>query len=1030
MKNNSLVMIAKKPLLSGLFGFSITVSTCISAQTLQNPQLSDVPLQAQGSVEPNLMILIDSSGSMKRELDSDLDALTAAESRLGVAKTAAKTFIGELGNVRVGIAKFNGENGATIMQGLSSLDDASRTTLNSKIDDIQPDGKTPLAEALADLGRYFVEGYEDQQVMPNPDGSASMLTSADILGTGPSYTYTNGGGNEVTTSKPNKNVDGTVSGAAIQQYCQKNFILTLTDGAPNGDSARTTYLEDFDGDGNSDAADALDDVAKALYDIDWRTDLQDKNNISSHFIGFASSDVQNSTLLQSAAGWGHGTYEYADSANSLLASLNNAFSSIAGTTGTQSSVAFNSTSLDAGSVIYSAQFDTSNFSGRLYARSLDPQRGRVDRTLWEASEQLGDNADREIITYLGGKGVPFTATALDTSSPDSDHESDLGFSDSANAPDAAWVDRLMYIRGDTSKDGTGTFRQRGTFSRLADASIAGDPKLLGDIVHSTPVYVGEPELNWPNYFANPSQSATYYEQFRIHNEGRTPMVYVGANDGMLHGFNAENGAEVFAYVPSLVLNSSLEQGLHAFTDSIYNHNYYVDLTPTVSDVYIDMDGDRKEEWSTVLIGGLRRGGKGYFALNITDPSLLAAAETGTNAEQIVMWEFDGASGSNDLGYSFSEAQVARLNNGRWAAIFGNGYDSVNGVAGLFIVYLDGGLDGWSDADWEFISTEVGPDASGRKNGLSSPRLIDLDGDRIVDRVYAGDLQGNMWAFDLSDQDADIHGGDDADQWGIAGNAPLFTGPNSGQPSGAIMAAPLVARNTAVATGAAPNLLVMFGTGQYLNAADLEDNLAGAFYAVWDHGRTGITAADLANRELVDGTYGREIGDPATTSTVALNWDNPHQGWRMNLELGNHDAVTLSGYAGERVISAPTLRRNTLFFSTISPSLAPCASSGKGYLMSLDFRTGAAGDDAVADFNNDGQINAQDEGYVGMEFTGCIGGNCSSDSGGSNPGMPGQSGFIGDVRCTPGSSGDVVCDDIDVGDEPREGRLSWEEFSPR
>ena len=1004
MQNKRQNNFAIKPLLSGLFGFSIAFSTCISAEPLT---LSEVPLQATGKVEPNLMILLDSSGSMGNDLAS-------GETRLVAAQAAATQLVRGLGDLRVGLAQFNGSDGATMLKGLTSISEAgARDDLVTKINAITAGGNTPLGEALGELGRYYVEGYANQEVTIHPghDTAEGTHNAGDVLALEPNY---NG------VAKP-----GTGENSAIQHYCQANFILALTDGLPTSDDPVSTHVSDYDLDGNSEDNDVLDDVARALFDIDLRPDLTDpndpnhKNNIISYFIGFADPDLADNALLQSAGTQGGGSYQFADNASSLAASLNDTVNAISNSVGTQASVAFNSTSLDIGSVIYSAKFDTSDFSGRLYARSLNPDTGRIQSTLWEASEELADETSgtRDIITYYGGVGVPLqaTSTGVDGNPTDSAHEDDLNFNDTTGAADAAWVDRLNYLRGDTTNDGTGSFRQRGNFSALVD-NFTG-PKLLGDIVHSTPIYVGKPELNWPATFGGNNNNEKY-EQFRIDEQDRTPMVYVGANDGMLHGFNAETGEEVFGYVPSLVLDSARYEGLHSFTHSDYSHNYYVDLTPTVSDIYINVDTTgNQDEWVSVLVGGLRGGGQGYFALNVTDPDNLDEA----HADEVVLWEFDGATDSANLGESYSEAQIAKLANDKWAVIFGNGYNSDSGQAGLFIVYIEDGIDGtWSAGDWKFIPTGVGTDASGRKNGLSSPRLIDLNGDRVVDRVYAGDLMGNMWSFDLS--------ATSDSSWAVHGGKPLFSaGADAGQPDRAILAAPLVARNTAV-TGAGANVLVMFGTGQYLNSGDLTDNGAGSFYAVWDNDHTvsnpSIVTSDLALKALTTDNVARII-DTANSDT--LDWA-VHHGWKMELDSGDVDGT---GYAGERVISAATLRRNTLFFSTVSPNPQPCASSGSGYLMSLDFRSGEANTDAVADFNGDGEINAQDDGYVGISFTGCIGGGCEDDGDGAgDPGMPGQSGFIGDVRCTPGSSGEVLCDDIDVGEEEREGRLSWEEFSPR
>ncbi|GMG88577.1 pilus assembly protein [Biformimicrobium ophioploci] len=1094
-----------KSLLHGLAGFSYMSAVCVSAAPLT---LSEVPLQATGKAEPNLMILLDSSGSMNQILEPDNYVATdttwdscaspiansgtiririgntatnggqvrfwrsddeaneytwsaipsagqscfdkdetynavlyagrtngdwkiwqdgagnaqysghflnwyfsdsagfladnfgqgatqkpGTERRTTVAKAAASTLIDGLNNIRVGVAQFNSGDGSQVLEGLESINTA-RTNLQTTIDGIPAGGSTPLAESFESLGRYYIEGKHPQQLTMYPDTAPQNANGENIFNKKPAYAD--------ATDEP-------VAGSeAIQYYCQRSFIVGLTDGIPTSDGDISNLLDDYDNDSDVDESDnneSLDDVVNALYDIDLRPDLKDddnepvKNNITTYLVGFADAALANNQLMKDAGAAGGGEFIYASNAANLNKAFNEAIAAITNSVGTQASVAFNSTSLDTGSVIYSAKFDTADWSGELFARRIDPTSRTITTTLWEAGEQLANetSSSREIITFKDGDGVPFTVSAL-TDAGSSIQEQDLYVNASTGATDDVdqWDDRIAYLRGDTSKDALDGFRPRGLFP--SSSSVSGSTKLLGDIVHSTPVYVGKPEMGWPTSFGGGNNS---YEQYKIDQDSRTPMVYVGANDGLLHAFNANTGEEEFAYMPGKVFNSQRYDGAHIYTSTEYDHEYYVDLTPSVSDVYIDPDGGSQQDWRTVLIGGLRGGGAGYFALDITD----GASITETDADDLVLWEFDGGDDTDraNLGYSYARAQVAKMADGQWAAIFGNGYNSENGVAGLFVVFIEEGADGsWDAGDWKFISTGEGPDGSGRKNGLSSPALIDSDGDFLVDRIYAGDLLGNMWAFDMS--------GNSASGWDVAGGEPLFR--DAGEP---ITAAPLVARNTEVAGGSAPNVLVMFGTGQYLNTGDLSDDTGRNFYAVWDNGTvdggTTATPTNLQTRTISESGGLRKItGDDVDWATQA--------GWKIGLNAGSGD------FAGERVITAPSLRRNTLFFSTVIPNPQPCASSGTGWLMSIDFRTGKAGQDAVFDTNNDGEINAVDAGYAGILYD-YVGDPDGDDAGG----QPGESGFIGDLRCTPGSNGEVKCDDIDVGKEDREGRLSWEELAP-
>ncbi|GAA5525060.1 hypothetical protein Maes01_01620 [Microbulbifer aestuariivivens] len=1081
MNNKLLKKMAPKPLLLGLLGFGITLSTCVSAQEAEEVffaeplALSNTPLQATGRIEPNLMILIDNSGSMDEKLAS-------GEKRMKVAQDAAKEVIDGLSGMRVGLAQFDNrspyDRGGQILQGLTSLSEPNaRDNLKSKIDNIEPETWTPLGKAMGMLGRYFVEGYEGKKVTIHPGHATKeeRVNAGSVLPLKPYY----GSVAEPTSSSP-----------VIQQYCQSNFIIAMTDGEPAHDKSVSTYIDNYDLDGNSDDEDALDDIAKALYEIDWRPDLEDpdnpnhKNNIISHFIGFADKKLKDNQLLKDAGAQGGGSYQFAENAEELAQSLNLAVNSITSSIGSQSSVSFSSTSLKEQKVIYMAKFDTSDFSGQLYAKSLDLMTGVVaedEEAFWEASEQLaGETSDsREIITYLNGKGVPFTVTGLtpvseknnnkkkkkkkkddkdEGDAEDTAQAQDLMMLDTDGEPDELWVERLEYIRGSTAYDNLdedddeyeGDFRRR---SRISSSNGVMGSKLLGDIVHSTPIYVGKPDEDWPSRWGG-NQSADFYQQYKRDNVNRNPMVYVGANDGMLHGFRADTGEEVFAYVPSLVLDTSRYKGLHSFTHKDYPHNYYVDLTPTVSDIYIDPAGGSQQQWMTVLVGGLRGGGKGYFALDISAAGTTEKTDNGIRttpdrfdeafADEMVLWEFDGAADAANLGYSYSEVEIAKLNNGKWAAIFGNGYNSDNGVAGLFIVYIEEGADGsWDVNDYKFISTGRGQ-LDSRKNGLSAPALLDMDGDHIVDRVYAGDLMGNMWSFDLSAKTDN--------QWGIYGNKPLFSaGDEAGMRHVSILSAPAIAKNNGkgAGAGAGANVLVLFGTGQYLNNGDLTDENPGAFYAVLDDGSTmlgnSIVAADLAERMFTEDdlmaptefsvdSRVRQIDAQSTE----VDWEI-HKGWRLALTRGE---ISDTGFAGERVVTEPSVgfddvaRSYTVFFSTIIPNPQPCASSGTGYIMSLDVLSGGA-PSLVSDFNNDGEVDSHDKGYIGEQFVACAG-YCLEGKGKSeDPGMPGKSAFIENRRCTPGSAGVVICDEvIPLEDEGpgwmlmRKGIMSWEEVSPR
>ena len=209
------------------------------------------------------------------------------------------------------------------------------------------------------------------------------------------------------------------------------------------------------------------------------------------------------------------------------------------------------------------------------------------------------------------------------------------------------------------------------------------------------------------------------------------MVYSGGNDGMLHAFDALTGDEIFAYVPNLIFDQ-----LYRLTDPAYTHRFYVDLTPTIKKGAGVLGGTTTR---TLLVGGLRKGGKGYFGLNVTDAKTIANEN---DAAARVLWEFPKTA-DDDMGYSFSKPVVVRTNSTTypWVVIFGNGYNSTNGSSVLYVIHPETG------ALIRKIPAGTGPD-----NGLSSPMAVDTSHDERIDFVYAGDLKGNLWKFDLTHSD--------------------------------------------------------------------------------------------------------------------------------------------------------------------------------------------------------------------------------------------------------------------------------------
>lgn len=495
--------------------------------------------------------------------------------------------------------------------------------------------------------------------------------------------------------------------------------------------------------------------------------------------------------------------------------------------------------------------------------------------------------------------------------------------------------RLNYLRGDRTQEQAqgGPFRNRDS--------------PLGDIVNSAPAYMGPPIARYPDNI----ESVTY-SSFRSTNASRTPMVYVGANDGMLHAFNASAnsalpdptsaGKEQFAFVPSVVLPN-----LYQLTSPGYTHLYYADGSPTVADAFYGL------AWHTVLAAGLNKGGREIYALDVTNPTAVSES----TASSTVLWEFTSAQDA-DLGYTYSRPTIIRMHNGVWAAVFGNGYNSTNtGHAILFVVNIQTG------AVIAKIDTKSGTAAT--PNGLATPFPADVDGDGVVDYVYAGDLLGNMWKFDVKSSTAS--------SWSVAytdpvtsNPAPLYTAVDS------LGNAQPITERPVVGFGPGSSLIVLFGTGELIQASDRTVDTAHpkvqSFYGIIDQntgaasdivpsGRGSLLQQSiLAETSVVVPTLQSDGTTVNQTDNLRVMSHNPYagqSGWYVDLKS------PVNGYEGERSISDPILRAGEIIFTTAIPNSDPCAYGGRSWLMDMDSLSGGQLSFTPLDLNNDKKFNDAD-----------------------------------------------------------------------
>jgi type IV pilus assembly protein PilY1 len=643
---------------------------------------------------------------------------------------------------------------------------------------------------------------------------------------------------------------------------------------------------------------------------------------------------------------------------------------------------------------------------------------------------------RTILTSsAAGAGVPFQWGSLSAAQQNA---LDLGDT-------TVTQNRLQYLRGDRTNEinaaGAGLYRAR--------------EGVLGDIVDSSPTWVGPAinpySLTWKDYL-HPAATAlengaNTYAKFATTAQTRLNVVYAGANDGLLHGFRAgsydvnnnyvstnNDGQEVLAYMPNAVLQvihqySAINPNAATldYSNTQYAHSFYLDATPATDDLYY------AGAWHTWLVGGLGAGGSAFYALDVTDPTSFSEA----NAKNTVIGEWTPANitcvhatnatnCAKSLGNTYGVPVIRRLHNGNWGVIFGNGYGSATGDAGIFIMVVDATSGAQS---FYYLGTGVTGVMAGQGiNGIASPAPADLDGDHVTDYVYAGDLLGNVWRFDLTNSDPT--------QWS-ASATPLFTDA-SGHP---ITTKLMVA--WASMTSGPPGVMIAFGTGRKIPLTNTtpQSYASGThnLYGIWDWNMTSwnsqstlkyasltsipsaISLTTLQRQTLtlnstsgaLDGTNNPVCwagSTPACTSS-------PQYGWY----------ITLPG-ASEQVVFNPLVYLGALILNTTIPannSLLSCKTlTDTGNTIGISVATGGAIPSFFPYFTDTSAVGGQTNG-TGSPFVVLAGGDAHmlTQSLGNLPGGASGGTSTGPFQCS-GTSGAQLCDSAFKTHGPTGKRLTW------
>lgn len=592
-----------------------------------------------------------------------------------------------------------------------------------------------------------------------------------------------------------------------------------------------------------------------------------------------AEDLDRIDDLWHAAVNGRGTYFSARDPESLVNGLVTALGTMQASLGSGAAAATSSLEpVNGDNAIYIATYNTITWDGQLEARSINTTTGEVSTTsTWKAAGLLdsriaadGNSDTRTIYTSNGSSLIDFQFTNLSTAQKAYFNNSQLSqYADwgATEKTDGTQEQLLGYLRGQNhyeDQDRPSTF----VYTRLyRDRTTT-----LGDIVHAQPVFVRKP----PYSFAD-----TGYIDFKIAQAGRAGTVYVSANDGMLHAFNATTGEERWAFVPPAVLPD-----LWKLADKNYttNHRFFVDGPLTVADI---QDGST---WKTILVGALGKGGRGYFALDITDP-----------ASPKYLWSYTADNNPN-MGYSYGAATISKVD-GTWTVMLPSGYNNIpegskyassDGIGRLFLLNAaNGNL-------IKAISTGVGTTTTPSGLAKINTKVDFFNIDNSAKLAYGGDLYGNLWRFDL-----------------INGTVTKIIALGSDQP---ITAAPEIGETTG-------KTVLFFGTGRYLDQTDLTTVKQQAIYGVKDNGTAEVSTSSLVEQTITGNVISSNPVDWATNG-----------GWFIKLPDEK-----------ERIYIEAKLVSGTLVFASVVPEASECQPGGYGNLFLIDYNSGGSIDGQQAIF---------------------------------------------------------------------------------
>jgi type IV pilus assembly protein PilY1 len=909
------------------------------------------------------------------------------QTRMQMMKSAMSLALSDLGDsYRMGYMSINNNTGSDFldMAELGTASGGQKAKLYAKLFAAKPNSSTPLRTALSTAGRYVAgqlstvngvsagdpmqyacqrnytllstDGYWNENATPvqvngstpigdqdgsesRPylDGNATANTLADVA----AYYYKTDLRSASFGNTINRSTGTDVSSNSFSNGQQRMITYTVGLGA----SGYMLYDSGYASATSGDYHDVLMGTTTSASTLANGTCIWQSTGACNWPVPASNTQTAIDDLWHAAIN-GRGTYYSAANVSDLRSGLDDFVTSVNAETSNSATATVSTPNLSASSSnhIWASSFCSAKWFGELARYSIDAATGALASTPdWSESGAGSDCVDasstlvttplldkltwsnRKLYTYNASASptlINFAWDSLSASMQAHFKVAALGSltqmcaSGSTCLPSTAQVDSstagtttgaggvnlVNFLRGDRSNEGSSN-----TKYYLARTHV------LGDIVNSQAVYVQQPTFRYAD---------DGYSTFKAAQATRTGMVYVGANDGMLHAFNADTGAEAWAYIPSMLLPK-----LYQLADKKYasRHVNLVDGPLTRADAFFD------GSWHTILVGGLGEGGRGYFALDITNP-----------ASPAVLWEFTSDTSANaaytrdeDLGNSDGQPVVTKLSDGTWVVALSSGYNNVSPGSGHGIVWL---LDAATGKVLHKLDTGAGSSSAAVAGCSTAPcpsglaRLsawVQGSSDNTAARLYGGDLLGNVWRFDLGALTAT--GGSAsiqllatlADPDGV--RQPVSTTPELGYANGRVV--------------------VYVGTGRYLGVSDVSSTQTQSIYALRDpltgnsttsalynNPRTSACSASVKTNCFVQQVATDTSGVRTVSSSVSEAVDlSTMSGWFMDLPQ-----------VGERINTDPALTQGTLVYvSNVPTTSSACTTGGSSYINYVDYQTGLA-----------------------------------------------------------------------------------------